>query len=74
MTVLMIFIFAGPTFLPEYEDDLDDHIKEKLKGCSYYYNFFIFIILFIANDTEYIERGGLNIKYSDAMNYTGEMS
>ena len=32
MTVLMIFIFAGPSFLPEYDDDLDDHILEKLAG------------------------------------------
>lgn len=32
MAVLMIFIFAGPSFLPEYDDDLDDHILQKFKG------------------------------------------
>ena len=70
MTILMIFIFAGPSFLPEYDDDLDDHILEKLNG----YFFFILFFFKIANDTEYIERGGLNMKYSDALNKTGEMS
>ena len=26
----MVFIFAGPNFLPEYEDSLDDKILERI--------------------------------------------
>ena len=68
----MLFIFAGPSFLPEYDDDLDDHILQKFKGfncCFLSHCWFS-----KANDTEFTERGGLNMKYSDAMNETGDRS
>lgn len=58
----MIFIFAGPNFLPEYEDSLDDEILKRIGTLqSEDYN-------------KTIERGIFNMKYSDAINLTGTRS
>ena len=57
-----MFIFAGPSFLPEYQDSLDDHINEAITQNNQ------------ENYNQTIDRGIFNMKYSDAINQTGTRS
>ena len=38
VTVLLILVFAGDTFLPEFEDSFDDEIKSGRYPASYKYS------------------------------------
>jgi hypothetical protein len=38
VTILLILVFAGDQFLPEYEDDFDREIERKKYPASYKYS------------------------------------
>lgn len=38
VSILLVLVFAGEKFLPEYEDALDEEIKKKKYPVSYKYS------------------------------------